>query len=407
MSDIDVTQKIEPTPSLTEKVKKTKQKKVSADTVPVAPIEPAPMEAPVTPLTMKEDATVAPIPEAPVKSTFDKFMETNPTIEKVQEANKVTELLQNGGDIDAIKKNTILTPEEVDMLNPNNTENTPSDTPNLNDALQNAIDTARISPDNFSLGSTKLTNMVRNATGRVGSMISNRLSGDMIHAMVNGTKMFGSQIVEAIRDPMRGRIIDNLTSHFDLDTEWAPLKDVKVEITPQMLEGKVIPGFYGDNPLSPWAAQKAVETFKNTSFFDRSVSKSFTRDQIANIGKASWVYKLFANDPATLEKMFTPDQIAVLKKDAEINSTRQIETSGILTSDEFNKANGMKGNDRYLAPGIMVHDTYERTSISPENFNRFMKDFNIDNNKQITVADENGRMHTFKSALDFYTAYQS
>ena len=407
VSDIDVTQKIEPTPSLTEKVKKTKQKKVSADTVPVAPIEPAPMEAPVTPLTMKEDATVAPIPEAPVKSTFDKFMETNPTIEKVQEANKVTELLQNGGDIDAIKKNTILTPEEVDMLNPNNTENTPSDTPNLNDALQNAIDTARISPDNFSLGSTKLTNMVRNATGRVGSMISNRLSGDMIHAMVNGTKMFGSQIVEAIRDPMRGRIIDNLTSHFDLDTEWAPLKDVKVEITPQMLEGKVIPGFYGDNPLSPWAAQKAVETFKNTSFFDRSVSKSFTRDQIANIGKASWVYKLFANDPATLEKMFTPDQIAVLKKDAEINSTRQIETSGILTSDEFNKANGMKGNDRYLAPGIMVHDTYERTSISPENFNRFMKDFNIDNNKQITVADENGRMHTFKSALDFYTAYQS
>ena len=55
----------------------------------------------------------------------------------------------------------------------------------------------------------------------------------------------------------------------------------------------------------------------------------------------------------------------------------------------------------------MVHDTYERTSISPENFKRFMKDFNVDNNKQITVADENGRMHTFKSALDFYTAYQS
>lgn len=72
--------------------------------------------------------------------------------------------------------------------------------------------------------------------GRAGKMISNRLAGDMIHAVVNGTKMFGSQIVEAIRDPMKGRIIDNLTAHFDLDTEWSPLKDAKVEITPQMLE---------------------------------------------------------------------------------------------------------------------------------------------------------------------------
>ena len=116
--DTDVATIIDSTPSLIEKVKKTKQKKVVADTVPVAPIEPAPMEAPVTPLTMKEDAKATSTPaEAPIKSTFDKFMETNPTVEKIQEANKVTELLQNGGDIEEIKKNTILTPEEVDMLN--------------------------------------------------------------------------------------------------------------------------------------------------------------------------------------------------------------------------------------------------------------------------------------------------
>lgn len=128
---------------------------------------------------------------------------------------------------------------------------------------------------------------------------------------------------------------------------------------------------------------------------------------MANIGKASWAYKLFSNDQATLDKLFTPEQIATLKKDAEINSTRQIETSGILTSKEFNEKNGMKGSNIYLSKGILVNDTYERTSISPENFKRFMKDFNIDSNKQITVADDNGNMHTFKSALDFYTAYQS